>query len=212
MNLGMRMAASVWLCATAGWGADWKALKPQGYVSDFAGAVDSASRGELDAYCAAVEKSTGAHLSLVVVGSLQREPIDAVARTIFQAWAAGASTPDDRVLLLIAVQDRRDSLVAGPALRTILTPDASSAVLSETRPALARKEYGQALMAAADEIGSRIAVARGKTIDVHLPKRARRTMGDSIPWPLVAGAIPLLGLLIWLLRRPHHRRPPEELA
>jgi uncharacterized protein len=212
MNLGMRMAAGAWLCATVGWGADWKALKPQGYVSDFAGALDSASRGELDAYCAAVEKSTGAHLSLVVVASLQKEPIDAVARTIFQAWAAGGNTPDDRALLLIAVEDRRDSLVAGPALRTVLNPDASDAVLSETRPALARKQYGQALMAAADEMGSRIAAARRKTIDVHLPKRARRTMGDSIPWPLVAGAIPLLGLLIWLLRRPHHRRPPEEPA
>ncbi len=212
MNLGMRMAALAWLCATAGWAADWKALKPQGYVSDFAGAVDSASRGELNAYCAAVEKSTGAHLSLVVVGSLQKEPIDAVARTIFQAWAADASTPDDRALLLIAVEDRRDSLVAGRALQTILNPDATSAVLSEGRPALARKQYGRALEAAADEMGSRIAAARGKRIDVRLPRRARRTLSDSIPWPLAAGAIPLLGLLIWLLRRPHHGRPPEEPA
>jgi uncharacterized protein len=212
MNLGMRMAAAAWLCATAGWAADWKALKPQGYVSDFAGAVDSVSRAELNAYGAAVEKSTGAHLSLVVIGSLQREPIDAVARTIFQAWAAGASSPDNRALLLIAVEDRRDSLVAGRALQTILNADASGAVLSETRPALARKQYGQALMAAADEIGGRIAAARGKTLDVRLPKRARRTLTDSIPWPLVAGAIPLLGLLIWLLRRPHHRQPPGEPA
>ncbi len=206
------MAAAALLCATAGWGADWKALKPQGYVSDFAGAVDSTSRGELDSYCAALEKSTGAHLSLVLIGSLQKEPIDAVAHTIFQAWQAGASTPDDRALLLIAVEDRRDSLVAGRALQTILNADTSGAVLSDARPALARKQYGQALEAAADEMGSRIAKARGKSIDVRLPKRARRTLSDSIPWPLAAGAIPLLAFLAWLLRRPHHRRPPEEHA
>src|SRR5215469_13836908 len=109
MNLGMRMAAGALLCAAAGWGADWKALKPQGYVSDFAGVVDSTSRSELDAYCAALEKTTGAHLSLVVIGSLQKEPADAVARTILQAWSAGASTPDNRALLLIAVEERRDS-------------------------------------------------------------------------------------------------------
>jgi uncharacterized membrane protein YgcG len=208
----MRMAAAALLCATAGWGADWKALKPQGYVSDFTGAVDSASRAELNAYGAALEKSTGAHLSLVLIGSLQKEPIDAVARTIFQAWSSGASAPDDRALLLIAVDDRRDSLVAGRALQTILNADASAAVLSETRPALARKQYGEALMAAADEIGSRIAAARGKNVSVHLPRRARRTLRDSIPWPLAAGAIPLLALLTWLLLRPHHRRPPEEHA
>jgi uncharacterized protein len=212
MNLGMRMAATALLCVTAGWGADWKALKPRGYVSDFAGAVDSTSRSELNAYGAALEKATGAHLSLVLISSLQKEPVDAVARTILQAWSAGASAPDDRALLLIAVDDRRDSLVAGKALQTILNADTSGAVLSDARPALARKQYGQALMAAADEIGSRIAMARGKTLDVHLPKRARRTFGDSIPWPLVAGAIPVLALLAWLLLRPHHRRPPEEHA
>ena len=66
------MAAAVWLCAAAGGAADWKALKPQGYVSDFAGAVDAASRRDIEAYCAALEKSTGAHLSIVIVGSLQR--------------------------------------------------------------------------------------------------------------------------------------------
>ena len=212
MNLGMRMAAAALLCAAAGRGADWKALKPQGYVSDFAGALDSTSRSELNAYGAALEKATGAHLSLVLIGSLQKEPIDAVARTILQAWSAGASAPDDRALLLIAVDDRRDSLAAGRALQTILNADTTGAVLSDARPALARKQYGQALMAAADEIGSRIAAARGKMIDVHLPKRARRTLGDSIPWPLAAGAIPVLALLTWLLRRPHHRRPPEEHA
>jgi uncharacterized protein len=209
MNQGMRMAAAAWLCACAGWAADWKALKPQGYVSDFAGAVDSASRAELDAYCAAVEKSTGAHLSLVVVGSLQKEPVYDVARTIFRAWASEGSVPEDRALLLIAVGDRRDAIVAGRALGSILSPDAVEAILAETRPALSRKEYGQALMAAADEMGSRIAVARHKTIDVHLPKRARRTFVDTVPWPLAAGAIPLLGVLAWLLRRPA-RRPPEE--
>jgi uncharacterized protein len=212
MNLGMRMAAGAVLCVVAGGGADWKTLRPQGYVSDFAGAMDSTSRSELDAYAAALEKATGAHLSLVLIGSLQKEPVDAVARTVFQAWQTGAKAPDDHALLLIAVDDRRDSLVAGRALQPILNADTTGAILSDARPALARKQYGQALMAAADEIGSRIAVARGKTIDVHLPKRARRTFGDSIPWPLAAGAIPVLALLTWLLRRPHHRRPPEEHA
>ena len=202
------LAAAAWLCATACLAADWKTLKPQGYVSDFAGVVDSASRGELDAYCAAVEKSTGAHLSLVLIGSLQKEPVYEVAKTISQAWTADQAAPDEAALLLIAVGDHRDALVAGRALQPFLNSDAVDAVLAETRPALSRNEYGQALMAAADEMGSRIAAARHQTIGIHLPKRARRTMADSIPWPLAAGAIPLLGLLIWLLRRPN-RRPPE---
>jgi uncharacterized protein len=207
----MRMAAAAWVCLAAVWAADWKALRPQGHVSDFAGAVDSASRRDVDAYCAAVEKATGAHLSLVLIDSLQREPVNAVARTIFESWGR-RNAAQDRALLLISVRDRRDSLVASPSLQSILNEDAVDSVLRETRPALSRRHYGRALMAAADEMGGRIASARGKSIGVRLPQRAHRTFQDSIPWPLIVGAVPIIGLLIWLLRRPHHPMPPRETA
>lgn len=172
--------------------------------------VDAASRKDLDVYCTALERATGAHLSIVVIDSLQKEPAPDVAQAILEAWSAGQSAPDDRVLLLIASGDRRDSLVAGRALTGILNADADEAVLAEARPSLARKQYGSALMAAADEIGSRIATARGKTIGVRLPKRARRTLSDTIPWMLAAGALPLIGVLIWLLRRPHGHGTREQ--
>lgn len=204
-------AAAAYFCAATLWAADWKTLRPQGYVSDFAGVVDAGSRKDLDAYCAALEHATGAHLSLVVIDSLKKEPAPDVARAILEAWSAGQSAPDDRALLLIAANDHRDSLVTGHALAQILNEDAEEDVLAEARPALARKQYGSALMAAADEIGGRIAAARGKTIGVRLPKRARRTWSDVVPWMLAAGVIPLLGLLVWLLRRPHGC-PPREHA
>ena len=203
----MRIAAAAWICTAAGWAADWKQLKTQGCVTDYAGVVDSASRRDLDAYCAALERSTGAQLSMVVIASLQKEPVDDVARTIFQSWAAASKAPDDRALLLISVGDRKDSLVVGRQLEAILPPDSDSDILSDARQALAHRQFGQALMAAADEIGGRIAAARHKTIGVRLSKRARRSLADSFPWPLAAGSVVVVALLVWLLRRPHHRRP-----
>jgi len=202
----MRLAAAACLCAAAGWAADWKELRPQGYVSDFAHAVTSADRRDLDAYCQALEQTTGAHLSLVVIENLQKEPVDAVARAIFDNFAAGKPAPENRALLLVAVGNRKDSLVEGKALEPILN-DAADDILGDARPALGQKRYGQALMAVAEEIGNRIAAARGKTMAVKLPRRARRTFRDSIPWPLVAGGVPILALLVWLLRRPHQRPP-----
>ncbi|HEX3880011.1 MAG TPA: TPM domain-containing protein [Bryobacteraceae bacterium] len=212
MKYGMRMAAAVWLCACAGMAADWKTLKPQGCVSDYADAVDPASLAELGAYCTALKNATGAQLSMVVIGSLQREPVDAVAHAIFQGWAGASATPDDRALLLISVGDRRDTLVAGSQLQSVLDANAIDQVLSETHLALSQKLYGQALMAAADEIGGRIAAARHKMIPVRLPKRAHRQWSDSFPWPLAAGSIVIIGLLAWLLRRPHHRLPAGDRA
>lgn len=205
------MAVAALACVAAGWAADWKTLKPQGYVSDYAGAVDSSSRRQVDAYCAALEKATGARVAFVLIGSLQKEPVDAVARAIYQAWGP-ADSAGGRALLLIAVNDRRDSLVTSPTLAPILNAYAVDGVLAETRPALSRKHYGRALMAAADEIGGRIAAARGKTVPVHLANRPHRTFEDSLPLPLILGGIPIVGVLIWLLRRPHHRMPPREQA
>ena len=69
-----RLVAAVALAlygAVAAWGADWKTLKPQGYVSDCAGVVDGAARQRLEVYCAAVERATGAEIALVVLPSLE---------------------------------------------------------------------------------------------------------------------------------------------
>ena len=47
------------LCA-ASFAVDWKALRPQGYLSDFAGVVDAQSRAEIERYCTLVQQRTGA--------------------------------------------------------------------------------------------------------------------------------------------------------
>ncbi|MGA3242264.1 MAG: TPM domain-containing protein [Bryobacteraceae bacterium] len=201
MNRRMRLAAAVWWCAL--WCAptaravDWAAFRPQGYVSDFAGVVDAGGKRQLDAYCAAVEQATGAQIALVTIASLQREPIEDVTHAIFRAWNLDQKPQKNAVIWLVAVENRRDWMEAGPGLATILTSGEMAAILRQARPALARQQYALALMAAADEMGSRIAAAQRKTIAVRLPRRERRSLAESIPWLLAAGA---LLLFFWLFR------------
>src|SRR5260370_14223767 len=85
MNKWLRVSVLLGLFASAGLAVDWKALKPQGYVSDFANVIDPASKSQLEAYCAAVERSTGAQIALVTINTLEAEPIDDVANTIYRA-------------------------------------------------------------------------------------------------------------------------------
>ena len=59
MRKWLRLGVAVASMASAGWAVDWKSLKPQGYVSDFANVVDASSKNQLEAYCAVVEHSTG---------------------------------------------------------------------------------------------------------------------------------------------------------
>jgi len=196
-----RLLAAVALAlygAVTAWGVDWKALQPQGYVSDFAGAVDAQSRERIEAYCAAVERATGAQIALVVLPSLENEPIEDVANTIFRAWGVGQKGKNEGVMLLLAVQDRRSRLEVGYGLEPIMTDAMAGRVLREMRPALRQQDYGDALAAAAETIGSTIARAKQVSLDTAPPPRRYRSTGsESIPWPMIVGG---LFLLLWLIR------------
>src|SRR4051794_3888738 len=90
--------------------ADWKSLKPQGYVSDFAGVVDAPSRAAIEDYAARVQQARGAQLAFVVLPSLQNEPIEDVANDIFHAWGVGQKKEDNGAMVLLSVGDRKSRL------------------------------------------------------------------------------------------------------
>jgi len=195
MRNGLRLGALLLVCAGAGWPVDWKALKPQGYVSDFAGVVDAESRRQLEAYGAIVERSTGVQMAFVTLGSLEGEPVEDVANTIYRAWGVGQKDKNEGILLLLSIGDRRSRIEVGYGLEPILPDGFVGSVLREMRPALREQHYGEAMMAAGQEMGSVIAKSKGVTLNAHLPRRIRRTTSNSIPWPVLVGGLVLLFLL-----------------
>ena len=99
----LRVSVLLGLFASAGSAVDWKALKPQGYVSDFARVIDPASKSQLEAYCATVERSTGAQMALVTIASLEGEPVEDVANTIYRGWGVGKKGKNEGILLLLVI-------------------------------------------------------------------------------------------------------------
>src|SRR3954467_10425438 len=93
--------------------ADWKSLKPQGYVSDFANVIDPQSKQALESYSARVRQATGAQLAFVTLPSTQGEPIEDVANDIFHSFGVGQEREDDGALLLLSIQDRKTRLEVG---------------------------------------------------------------------------------------------------
>lgn len=177
---------------------DWKAYKPQGYVSDFAGVVDAQSKTALEQYAGAVERATGAQMALVTIPTLEQEPIEDVANTLYRAWGIGQKGKNEGILLLLVTRERRSRLEVGYGLEPILPDGFSGSILREMRPALRQGQYGEAMMAAAQQIGSTIAHAKNVSLNANLPRRVRSSQpGDSIPWPLILGGILLL---FWLVR------------
>src|SRR5271157_1801810 len=196
MKKWLRLSVALALGCSAAWAVDWQALKPQGYVSDFANVIDAASKARIEAYAAEVEQSTGAQMALVTIDSLEGEPIEEVANTIFRAWGVGQKGKNEGILLLLAINNRRDRLEVGYGLEPILPDGLDGSILREMRPALRQKDYGDAMMAAAQTIGGAIADAKHVAIQTQLPRRARPQTSDSIPWLLIVGGLALIGLLM----------------
>jgi uncharacterized protein len=196
MKNGLRLGVVAVLACSAGWAVDWKTLQPQGYVSDFANVIDASSKARIETYAAEVEHSTGAQMALVTISSLEGEPIEDVANTIFRAWGVGQKGKNEGILLLLAVNNRRSRLEVGYGLEPILPDGFDGGVLREMRPALRKGDYGDAMMAAAQTIGSAIATASHVTLQTQLPRRAHPQPADSIPWPLIVGGVFLIALLM----------------
>ena len=139
MKKWLRLGVVLALGASGGWAVDWKARypKPEGYVSDFAHVIDAASKSQLEAYAASVEQATGAQMAFVTIPSLEGEPIEDVANTIFRAWGVGEKGKDNGIMLLLSIGDHRSRLEVGYGLEPILPDGLAGDILREMRPATA---------------------------------------------------------------------------
>lgn len=168
--------------------ADFGALKPRGYANDFAGVLSREAVEELDEACARVEKATGVQLALVILPSLEGEPIEDVANLLFRKWGIGQKHSNEGLLLLISVRDRRTRLEVGYGLEPVIPDGYAGWILREMRPSLRAGDYRGALLAAVDALAERIAGAKG--VQLSPPSGRRQPVSPPetpIPWWL-AGA------------------------
>jgi uncharacterized protein len=146
-------------------------LHPQGYVNDFAGVLDAASKQRIERICASLERSTQSQLAVVTLPTLGGEPIEDFTNRLYRAWGVGRKD-NKGALLLLAVQDRRQRLEVGYGLEPLLPDGYSGSILRAMRPALAQTQYGQALYIGIRMLALRVAEKSGVTLDDPGPSRA----------------------------------------
>jgi uncharacterized protein len=183
-------APLLFLAALPALAVDWKTLKPEGYVSDFARVIDPQSRAELESYGTRVEQASGVQMAFVTIRSLQGEPIEDVTNDIFHNWGVGQKGKDNGLMVLLAVGDRRSRLEVGGGLGESIPDSMAGMILDDMRPALRAGQYGTAVLLAATRLGSSIAQAKGLQISAPgIPWVVPRSTRDRIPWPLIIVAI-----------------------
>ena len=192
IRLGLLLALATTLFAV-----DFGGLKPQGYVSDFAGVIDPAAKQEIESYCARVKAATGVEIALVTLPSLEGEPIEDVANVMFRKWGVGSKPNNEGILLLLSINDRRSRLEVGYGLEPIIPDGYAGSVIREMRPALRERNYSQAFADAASSIGATVAKAKGVQIGGDVPRRRSRPPSGGFPMEVVyvVGGLIVLALL-----------------
>src|SRR5690242_18465224 len=161
----LRVTALAIFCCAFALALDTSKLKPTGYVNDFAHAIDARSAAEIEAYCGAVERATGAQFAVVTVDTLDDEPVEDVAVRLFKEWGIGKKGKDEGLLVLLAIKDHKNRVEVGYGLESIIPDGYAGGVLRGIRPILRQGDYGGALQSAAAQFGQRVAEAKGVTIE-----------------------------------------------
>jgi uncharacterized protein len=179
-------------------------LKPQGYVSDFAGVLSAPARSQMTALCAEVDQKAHAQVAVVTIRSLEGVPTQEFANRLFKQWAVGYK-PDDRgVLVLLAVSDRKYWVEVGYGLEPILPDGKVGGFGREIVPLLRQNDYGGAMLQLTSRIAEVIAQDRGVTLGSRLPRKPRERESRRIPQGAVLLfllAIVVIGKVIGFLVR-----------
>ena len=100
-------------------------------------------------------------MAIVLVPSLDGEPVEDVANRLYREWGIGKKGKDEGILILLAIKDRKSRAEIGYGLEPIISDGAAGGILRQIRPILQQGNYGGALLAAAEQMGRQIAQAKG---------------------------------------------------
>lgn len=166
-------------------------LKPQGYVSDFAGVLAPAQREQLAAAARSLETQLGVQVAMVTVPSLEGDDVSDFAVRLGHAWGVGQKGKDNGVLLLLAIKDRQYSAQVGYGLEPYLTDADVGSWMRELRPQLRSGDYAAFFASMLDQISSTLAARMGAGAAPRRPSARRDRPAPALPPGLI-----FLGLII----------------
>ncbi|MEN9705578.1 MAG: hypothetical protein RLZZ393_1457 [Pseudomonadota bacterium] len=142
MRVLVRVAACLLLAALplAG-GAQALAPVPrlESPVTDLTGTLTAAQQSELEQKLVDFQRRKGAQVALLMVPTTAPEQIEQFSIRVAEEWKLGRAKPDDGVLLLVALKDRRMRIEVGYGLEGALTDATSRRIIADTITPLFRQ-------------------------------------------------------------------------
>ncbi|MDD5751860.1 MAG: TPM domain-containing protein [Candidatus Peribacteraceae bacterium] len=128
-----------------------------GFVTDTAGILAEADRAAIAERLQAYRAQTSNEIAVLIVQSLNGEPIADVAVEVGRAWGVGTKENNNGILLLIAYEDRQMFLATGYGLEGAV-PDivAKGIIDQEMAPRFREGDYAGGIRAAIDALEKHI--------------------------------------------------------
>lgn len=128
-----------------------------GYVNDFAELMDPASRSDLEALIAGVERGTGAEIAVATIDSLEGITIEEYAVELFEQWGIGKADEDNGILILVALLDREVRIEVGYGLEGVITDLEAGRIIDEIIvPNFKNEDYNRGIYDAVVTISNQI--------------------------------------------------------
>lgn len=172
-------------------------LKPQGYVSDFAGVLSPSAKAELTALCTEVDQKAHAQIAVVTVKSLDGQPVEDYAVDLATKWGIGPKQADRGILILLAVEDRKYWTSVGYGLEPILPDGKVGGFGREAVPLLRAGDYSGAVLVITRRVADVIAADKGVTLSGNSPALVRSAPQQNTGWSI--GQILLLLFIIFVV-------------
>lgn len=178
-------------------------LKPQGYLSDFAGVVDEASRSQIESYCYRVQQALGVQLGVVTITTIEDEPIEDFGIRLARHFRPGDPKKNMGALMILVIRDHKSDVEVGRGMEAYVNDAFVGDILRGMRPQLRAAAYGPAILTGLHQMA--VEIARGEGIafeDTPPPQPERRQPAGRRSGGFPVGLL-VFGffLLIWLLGR-----------
>jgi uncharacterized protein len=178
------------------------ALKPVGYVNDFAGVLSQSTKFQLTALCTEVDQKAHAQIAVVTVKSLDGRPIEDYALDVATKWGIGPKQSERGVLILLAVEDRRYRFEVGYGLEGILPDGKIGGIGREAVPYLREGNYDAAILLMTQQVADVIAKDRGVVLTVGVspppaPRAATRQQSPDASWLHLVLSLAFIGFMIY---------------
>jgi uncharacterized protein len=172
---------------------------PTGYVNDYAGVIDSATKARLETTLGNLDRQQQIQFAVVTVDTTGGQEIFDYSQAVARGWAIGSKdTQKASLLLLVAIKDRKYFTQVSRHLEGDL-PDGLVGQIQREQlvPAFKAGQYGQGLAATVETYITTVAQKKGFGTDtifpagaVRPPQRATGGQGGS------PGALIFMGFLI----------------